>query len=72
MPVITAAGKIVGYEPPDTFWRHQTVLEYAARGVPVFPCRVGAKEPATANGFKDATTDRCFPMTATYGPLSTP
>jgi hypothetical protein len=33
-------------------------LGYAARGWPVFPCKDGRKEPATAHGFKDATTDQ--------------
>lgn len=32
-------------------------LSLAKRGIPVFPCVVDGKEPATANGFKDATTD---------------
>ena len=33
-------------------------LRYARRGWPVFPCKAGAsKEPATAHGFHDATTD---------------
>lgn len=31
-------------------------LWYAALGYPVFPCQRGAKAPATAHGFKDATT----------------
>ena len=30
---------------------------YASFGWPVFPCRPGQKEPATAHGVKDATTD---------------
>jgi hypothetical protein len=32
-------------------------LALAARGWPVFPCRGGAKVPATAHGYLDATTD---------------
>jgi Bifunctional DNA primase/polymerase, N-terminal len=32
-------------------------LTYASVGWPVFPCRPGTKEPATRNGFYDATTD---------------
>jgi hypothetical protein len=34
-----------------------TALAYARAGWPVFPCRPGSKEPATRNGFHDATTD---------------
>lgn len=30
---------------------------YAEAGIPVFPCVVEGKTPATPNGFKDATTD---------------
>jgi hypothetical protein len=33
-------------------------LELAGRGVPVFPCHAGSKEPMTVHGFQDATTDR--------------
>jgi Bifunctional DNA primase/polymerase, N-terminal len=32
-------------------------LAYARAGWPVFPCQPGAKVPATAHGFRDATTD---------------
>jgi hypothetical protein len=32
-------------------------LAYAAHSWPVFPCRPGSKEPATAHGHLDATTD---------------
>lgn len=32
-------------------------LDYAARGWAVFPCKPHLKEPLTANGFKDASTD---------------
>lgn len=32
-------------------------LAYASCGWPVFPCKPGAKEPDTARGFLDATTD---------------
>lgn len=32
-------------------------LSYAEEGYHVFPCRRRSKEPATKNGFKDATTD---------------
>jgi hypothetical protein len=32
-------------------------LAYARSGWPVFPCLPGAKIPATAHGFRDATTD---------------
>jgi hypothetical protein len=32
-------------------------LGYARAGWPVFPCRTGSKEPATRNGFYDASTD---------------
>jgi hypothetical protein len=35
-------------------WR---ALEYADRGWPVFPCHAGRKTPATAHGYRDATTD---------------
>ncbi len=32
-------------------------LAYALGGWPVFPCKPGSKEPDTAHGFHDATTD---------------
>jgi len=32
-------------------------LEYAAKGLPVFPCKRTDKSPLTKHGFKDATTD---------------
>jgi hypothetical protein len=34
-----------------------TVLDYAAKGWAVFPCRPNTKEPATNRGFKDAITN---------------
>ncbi len=35
----------------------EAAINYAEMGYPVFPCKVGLKEPACAHGFKDATTD---------------
>jgi hypothetical protein len=35
----------------------EAALGYAARGVPVFPCRADTKRPHTAHDFKDASTD---------------
>jgi Bifunctional DNA primase/polymerase, N-terminal len=32
-------------------------MQYARSGWPVFPCKPESKEPATAHGFRDATTD---------------
>src|SRR5487761_438435 len=40
-----------------TSGRHKTALGFAMAGIPVFPCEVGSKRPATPHGFKDATTD---------------
>ena len=37
--------------------RLTAALRYAQAGWPVFPCKPGIKEPATAHGCKDATTD---------------
>jgi hypothetical protein len=37
--------------------RLRQALAYAVRGWPVFPCHVGQKTPATAHGYRDATTD---------------
>lgn len=37
--------------------RHKRAREYAEAGFPVFPCVVNGKQPATPNGFKDASTD---------------
>lgn len=37
---------------------HAAALWYAEQSIPVFPCRVGEKTPATKNGVLDATTDR--------------
>lgn len=36
---------------------HQAALDFAERGIPVFPCIAGGKSPACENGFHDATTD---------------
>ena len=36
----------------------EAALEYADKGLPVFPCQAKGKKPVTENGFKDATTDR--------------
>ncbi len=35
----------------------RTALQLAAKGLHVFPCKPHNKQPATANGLKDATTD---------------
>ncbi len=35
----------------------EAALEYARRGIPVFPVKPKGKAPLTRNGFKDATTD---------------
>lgn len=36
---------------------HNAAREYAAGGLPVFPCFPNGKAPLTPNGFKNATTD---------------
>lgn len=36
---------------------HAAALWYVEQGIPVFPCRIGEKAPATKNGVLDATTD---------------
>lgn len=35
----------------------EAALDYASRGIPVFPLKPRSKKPATEHGFKDATTD---------------
>lgn len=44
--------------PPIENRRLLCALAYAKRGWRVFPCRPGAKEPATRHGFKDASVDK--------------
>lgn len=36
---------------------HQAARNFAEAGIPIFPCEVGGKKPATAHGYQDATTD---------------
>ena len=36
----------------------KAALEYAAHGLPVFPCHPATKHPLTPQGFKNATTDQ--------------
>ena len=46
--------------PPEramTDYTLRQALGYAARGWPVFPCQAGRKIPATAHGYRDASTD---------------
>jgi Bifunctional DNA primase/polymerase, N-terminal/AAA domain len=37
---------------------HEAALQYAAAGMPVFPCAPGEKTPLSPRGFHDATVDR--------------
>lgn len=37
--------------------RHETALRYCAAGIPIFPCRVNAKEPAFTGSFYNASCD---------------
>lgn len=36
---------------------HRAALQFAAAGIPVFPCAPNGKDPACTHGFHDATTD---------------
>lgn len=36
---------------------HEWALQYAAWGIPVFPCAINGKEPATPRSFDDASLD---------------
>lgn len=45
------------HEHSDVAQLMGAAMRYAAAGWPVFPCAPGSKLPATAHGFKDATTD---------------
>ena len=48
------------YQPPHILTRGTVLREALAcaeRGIPVFPCKPGGKEPLTHHGFKDASTD---------------
>jgi hypothetical protein len=36
----------------------KAALCYARKGIPVFPCEPGGKDPLTKHGFKDATTNQ--------------
>jgi Bifunctional DNA primase/polymerase, N-terminal len=40
------------------FVMRDAALDYAARGLPVFPCQARGKKPLTRNGFKDASSHR--------------
>jgi len=44
-------------QAPNYSPRHLAARTYATEGMPVFPCVVNGKEPATAHGLKDATID---------------
>ena len=38
--------------------RYLAAVTYAQAGIPVFPCLVGGKKPATKHGFRDRSLDR--------------
>ncbi len=53
LPTNTSYSRTAGIPTPKL----KAALAFARRGIPVFPCKPGGKEPLTRHGFKDATTD---------------